>query len=329
MIDYSSLDKERLRSFLDAMGSKRTSDSAPKLGTCLREFRQAVQLSQAQLAQKLGVHENTVRRWENGDNAPPLRKILLLRQVFGLDELATSSIPILPDKHGDICVIENTPLAVRSIGYLLEKETQARTVWVLRSNTPFLSAYPGPAQSLMLHLLETTPIEYRFLCQSASLGSEFTRAYTSHLSFIDAVLKREQMLAGLNKKERRERNTNLRARVKGWVVDKGDAETLGIGVGFVSSVLMYYRKEHVLQHGRHFDIFIEIPVASYDATRPEVLAASKTKAWLQLAPEHGHDTRQRWLEIMLKNEGDWNPETGVYERMNEDWIRTERERKPH
>ena len=55
----------------------------------IRELRQEKQLSQEELARRLGVDRSSVARWETGSNNPRMEKLLALAKIFGcsLDEL--------------------------------------------------------------------------------------------------------------------------------------------------------------------------------------------------------------------------------------------------
>ena len=55
----------------------------------IRELRQEKQLSQEELARRLGVDRSSVARWETGSNNPRIEKLLALAKIFGcsLDEL--------------------------------------------------------------------------------------------------------------------------------------------------------------------------------------------------------------------------------------------------
>lgn len=52
----------------------------------IREFRKQRNMTQAKLAEILEVHENTLRRWENGDFEPRSNDILRLCNALGCTE---------------------------------------------------------------------------------------------------------------------------------------------------------------------------------------------------------------------------------------------------
>jgi transcriptional regulator with XRE-family HTH domain len=54
-----------------------------KLGARIRQARHAANLSQSQLAGKIGAHPTSVSDWERGRNAPSARHLLSIAQVTG------------------------------------------------------------------------------------------------------------------------------------------------------------------------------------------------------------------------------------------------------
>ena len=52
----------------------------------LRDYRKRSNLTQAELAEKMGVHENTIRRWEAGDFEPRSNDLLKLCEILGCTE---------------------------------------------------------------------------------------------------------------------------------------------------------------------------------------------------------------------------------------------------
>ena len=56
-----------------------------KIGAFLRELRTEKNLTQEQLAEKIGVSGRTVSRWENGNNMPDLSIIVELAEFYDVD----------------------------------------------------------------------------------------------------------------------------------------------------------------------------------------------------------------------------------------------------
>ncbi|MDP9223296.1 MAG: helix-turn-helix transcriptional regulator [Actinomycetota bacterium] len=55
------------------------------LEVTIRKRRQALEMAQAELAQRLGVTQQTVSRWEHGTAVPPPRRLVRLAEVLDLE----------------------------------------------------------------------------------------------------------------------------------------------------------------------------------------------------------------------------------------------------
>lgn len=55
-----------------------------KLSENIIQARKALGLSQEQLAEQVGVSRQSISKWETGQSAPELEKLVLLSQIFGL-----------------------------------------------------------------------------------------------------------------------------------------------------------------------------------------------------------------------------------------------------
>ena len=66
-----------------------------QLSENITQLRKAMGLSQEQLAEQLNVSRQSVSKWETGQSAPELDKLILLSQFFGVstDELLGNSTP--------------------------------------------------------------------------------------------------------------------------------------------------------------------------------------------------------------------------------------------
>ncbi len=55
----------------------------------IKEFREKANLSQAEVAEKLGIKQNAVSMWETGENFPRADKLPELAKIFGctIDDL--------------------------------------------------------------------------------------------------------------------------------------------------------------------------------------------------------------------------------------------------
>lgn len=55
-----------------------------KIGRFLSELRHERELTQEQLAERLGISNKTVSRWENGNYLPPVEMLMELSELYGI-----------------------------------------------------------------------------------------------------------------------------------------------------------------------------------------------------------------------------------------------------
>jgi len=58
---------------------------ARRIGSRIRELREARRWTQRDLAHRLDVYGREVSRWESGDQLPPVRRLLHLAETFGVE----------------------------------------------------------------------------------------------------------------------------------------------------------------------------------------------------------------------------------------------------
>lgn len=58
--------------------------NGPSVGTRLRADREALGVSQSQLAKALGVGQDLLSRWENGDRDVPASKVATVARLLGV-----------------------------------------------------------------------------------------------------------------------------------------------------------------------------------------------------------------------------------------------------
>lgn len=68
------------------------------LGRRIGRMREHLDLTQVELARRLGVPRSRLAKWESGANAPPIRTLAQIAGMLGLsaDELITGKVPGLP-----------------------------------------------------------------------------------------------------------------------------------------------------------------------------------------------------------------------------------------
>ncbi len=68
-----------------------------EIGTQIRKYRNAMELSQEELAERVYVTRQTISNWENGKSYPDLHSLLLLSSLFhvSLDQLVKGDIEMM------------------------------------------------------------------------------------------------------------------------------------------------------------------------------------------------------------------------------------------
>lgn len=100
-----------------------------RTGAAIRRRRQALDLDQADLAERVGVHVNTVQKWESGIHYPG-RKLGKLEQVLGisLDEEPEQDImpPGLRERINEVLPPEAAARVAEAVEAALRGETVRR-----------------------------------------------------------------------------------------------------------------------------------------------------------------------------------------------------------
>lgn len=89
-------------------------------GNRLYELRKRQGLSQEELANRLDVTRQTVSKWEVGDSAPDMEKLIALSELFGisLDELVLGKVPVttkLDELGAKVMTTENKSKAKKGL----------------------------------------------------------------------------------------------------------------------------------------------------------------------------------------------------------------------
>lgn len=114
-----------------------------KLGNCLKALRREKGLTQEQLAEKLGVTNRSVSRWETGKNLPDIDVLIMLSGLYGVEvgallQGSTGGAEGAGAEGGEAGPEEETAALIRAAEYGEAKEkASARAV--------FLTAVSGAA----------------------------------------------------------------------------------------------------------------------------------------------------------------------------------------
>ena len=79
-----------------------------KLGEKIKKLRKSKKFTQTDLAERLGVHVNTLLRWENGKRFPNIEKIKKIADVLG------TTVSYLTDDMSEMCEM---PLQTKGIDF--------------------------------------------------------------------------------------------------------------------------------------------------------------------------------------------------------------------
>ena len=306
-----------LQDLIDELRGDRAGDS--KAGPLLRRLRASLGLTQAAFGARLGQHEGTIRNWETSGSVP-LSKASTFARLLGFDEGHLKK-----DPFGDICYVGGQPATVRGLRYILEMEKASKTVWVMRTNTPFLSGFEGPTRERMIEYMKTLGTEYRFLWADIEGFVDGLKNKTSepsgkanHVMFYNLPdLYRVSMRQARDShiafaRDLADRGEgDLLEKIKGWPVKNPEHIIyLGLGTFVVSVVLFVYTQESARKLKRSIDILFEIPTATYDPDDPDHIQVGdkNRKAWAQLDPSHAKNVYTVWRGILKEYETEHTPE---------------------
>ena len=84
------------------------------LGESIRNLRKQNNLSQEQLAEKLGVSRQSVSLWEKNATQPTIDSIITLSDIFGVtvDELLKSDTPVKTETTDELCAANNSDVII-------------------------------------------------------------------------------------------------------------------------------------------------------------------------------------------------------------------------
>lgn len=103
------------------MRSKEDIQSA--IAQILRELRRSAALTQAEIAETLGIDEKTYARYERGESSPPLVSFVQMLDAFGTPALPVIKKYLYPDRFGEDSVqVLRRHLAEYMMQYASDKE---------------------------------------------------------------------------------------------------------------------------------------------------------------------------------------------------------------
>lgn len=274
--------------------------NAPKkqnkeVGPLIKQLRVTLGLSPAEFAARLGISVPTVSRWEDqGGKSPPWSRLQKLRDLLKPGSGLTAP--------RDYVLIKDTPVCIRPIEFILEREKEAKEVWLTKFLTEFLSGIPGKPRETMCSLLrEKKDLQFKFFFRGPKEEFDKLRSDANHtldeekcpLSAFPALVSFAHFKRSLLQTEANHQNKTdpLSARVHGWVVSPDEAYKIGVSVHAVGTAVVVY--ETPKEDGRKVDVFIELPAAVCDPDKTDrTVDGSAYLCWVQLP---AREAERLWL----------------------------------
>ncbi len=95
-----------------------------KIGKFLSELRREQELTQEQLAEKLGTSNKTISRWENGNYMPPVEMLMELSKFYGVSINEILSGKRLDETEAQSAAEENLKSVLGDSSFSLEDRKQ-------------------------------------------------------------------------------------------------------------------------------------------------------------------------------------------------------------
>ena len=272
-----------------------------RVALLLKHLREHIGLSQAEFAARLGISVPTVSRWESlHREAPPVNKLSKLY------DLLKPSAGFASPK--DFVFFEERPVCIRPLEFLLERQKEAREIWLIKFSTEFSYGMPGQARDAAQQLLRDKEIRFKFFfrgpdAEFAELqGGRRARLTEEYLSPYPALVSYARFKHSLFEQDGRVGKSNanpISRRVQGWLVSQDRAYDIGLSVHCLGTVVVIYDEPHAAEYGRQADVFVEFPVALCDPLEPVRLTEGQPAwCWLQLPAREADRLWLRWAKTL-------------------------------
>lgn len=167
------------------------------IGTTIRDRRRAMDMTQEQLAERLGVTCQSVSRWENGATYPDIEFLPLLADLFGitLDELMghtkTAKEQRLAKLWEEYEAMEDLEASIDHLARMKEEyPTEWSIVHELLNNIARRDVHNDELYSLTMEVLENCPDErirwdatktFLYTAEEEAITPDFLDRYTQHV----------------------------------------------------------------------------------------------------------------------------------------------------
>jgi len=305
------------------VGSSSSSSFAKWLDQQLSESS----IDQTQLAREAGVKAGYISMLRSGVKSAPSERVVeaiarafardrrlppdaVLEQAFQAAGLGRAEVSVITESG--LIDTGKQLVAVRPLWYLLAREADAKEVWIVRSNTYFLSGFPGDTRKTMIGLLEGDPERhFYFLFREGprvevplkTLSADEKIAWSLRQSDNpprDSFAHFKRAAKAIDDSRAGSESPSLLARVHGYGIQTVDEMlALGLGMTYAATVILIYHEDAARRLRRDYDFFSEMYVAAYEDihTRRE---DGEYLAWLEIPPRRAQTLWTTWEPILQR-----------------------------
>lgn len=248
------------------------------LATALVRLREVLRMSPEQLAEQVGAHGRTIRRWEKGQGRGPTPNFVRKWQTL----LAQSRSPAT--QHSIESTRDGRRLGIFTTTQLLDRIKRSTTVWAFRCRVEFRGNFSPVATAVILDRIADGSADFRLYCawiQPAVLIDE------RHLAFVkpaNTPKRSFKTICGNLLREAEKQGipaAQINARVRGLELSLEVAARHGLCNGAGAHLVLAYPDS--TEFGAPVELFDERPAAWYRNSRvPETDV--EEYVWLQEHP---------------------------------------------
>jgi hypothetical protein len=254
-----------------------------------------------------------VHRCEKGDALPRLAQAHKFEQLFkGVAEQTTR--PAHATVGDRLVEIEGRNIAIRPWSYLIERQRDAKEVWILKCNREFLAGWDGPTRRQIIDSLERNrDLVYRyFYCDPANPNpgdgenpaKESFKIFQGDLES-DYPEVKESVEGSLQDFNDKDGALKREERMK-HVIE------LGLTPTYATWIVIVYQDEPRRQIHRNIDIFAELPAATYaefqgqaNGSSEMILSDDEYLVWFELPQRRADKLWRRWEKLFNDHGSEW------------------------
>ena len=294
-------------------------------GKWLDQQLTATKMDQSQLAREVEVKPGYISMLRSGAKTSPSERVIeAIARAFArhrrlpADALLEEAFQAAGQERAEVSLIAESGLietgkqllAIRPLEYLLDREADAQEIWIVRSNTFFLSGFPGHTRKKMLTLLEEDSSRHFFFLfrddqKREDVPSNLPEDEKLKWSLRQSDNPPRDSFAHFKKAAKaRDDSTSTPAaaplfeRVHGYGVKTADEMlALGLGMTYAATVILIYKDDAAERLKRDHDIFSEMYIAAYEDvhTRRD---DDGYLAWIEIPPRRAQTLWTSWEPIL-------------------------------